>query len=97
MIQKANAKPLVEEEQASEVSHYLGRPWSYWLPQQIMVELHWATRMTGVTWMPRTRTAAEIALMSNMMYSGGGYMPIFQNWVKQCPCCMEVLYFRTLC
>ncbi|CAB9503128.1 expressed unknown protein [Seminavis robusta] len=72
-------------------------PPSYWLPQQIMVELHWATRMTGVSWMPRTRTAAEIALLSNVMYTGGGYMPIFLFWIKRCPSCMEVLYFRTLC
>ncbi|CAB9525116.1 expressed unknown protein [Seminavis robusta] len=70
---------------------------SYWLPQQIMVELHWATRMTGVSWMPRSRTTAEIALLSNMMFTGGGYMPTFRRWIRFCPSCIEVLYFRTLC
>jgi hypothetical protein len=70
---------------------------SWWLPQQIQVELHWATRMTGVSWMPRTKTTAEIALLCGMMFNGGGYLPIHQYWHPACPCCMEVLYFRALC
>lgn len=81
MIQQANADPLKAQ----------------WLPQQIQVELHWATRMRGVAWMARTRTSAELAIFSNMMFTGGGYLPIFQNWDKGCPSCIEILYFRTLC
>ena len=38
------------------------------LPDQIQVELHWATRMTGVEWMPRTLSAGELALFDSMMY-----------------------------
>jgi hypothetical protein len=82
MIQQANQQP---------------EQYSYWLPQQMQVEIHWATRMRGVAWMARTRTSAELALLSGMMFTGGGYMPIFQNWDKGCPSCIEVLYFRFTC
>ena len=87
-------------EPASETTQqqsHLHMPLSWWLPQQIMVELHWATRMREVSWMLRTKTSAEIALLSSMMYTGGGYLPIFQNWNKGCPSCIEVLYFRAMC
>ncbi|CAB9503676.1 expressed unknown protein [Seminavis robusta] len=99
MIQQANSNDEIAiiskpSDGANSTAHHTP---SYWLPQQIMVELHWATRMTGISWMPRTRTTAEIALLSGMMYTGGGYMPIFRNWIKYCPSCMEVLFFRMLC
>jgi len=65
------------------------------LPRQIQVELHWATRMTSLPWMPRTRTAAEIALLGSTMFNAGGYMPIHLDFNPHCTSCMEVLYFRT--
>ena len=67
------------------------------LPQQIQVELHWATRMTGIEWMPRVLSAGEIALFSSMMYQGGGYLPIHLDFNKYCPPCMEVLYYKAIC
>jgi hypothetical protein len=67
------------------------------LPQQIQVELHWATRMTGVEWMTRTRSAGELALFSALMYSGGGYLPIHQDFNPHCSTCMEVLYYKVVC
>ncbi len=45
------------------------------LPRQIQVELHWGTRMTGLSWMPRLRTSGEIALMAGMMFHGG-FLPV---------------------
>ena len=68
------------------------------LPQQIQVELHWGTRMTGVPWMPRLRSSGELALLTGMMFTGGGYMPILRQYVLPwCPACLEVLYFRVAC
>ena len=67
------------------------------LPQQIQVELHWATRMTGIEWMPRVLSSGELALFSSMMYQGGGYLPIHLDFDPGCSSCMEVLYYKTLC
>jgi hypothetical protein len=67
------------------------------LPQQIQVELHWATRMTGVEWMARTRSAGEIALLQDTMYLGGGYLPIHLDFNRFCSPCMEVLFFKAVC
>jgi Methyltransferase domain len=64
------------------------------LPTQIQVEMHWATRMTGVEWMLRTKSSAEIALFSSMMHRAG-YLPILLDFNKYCTTCMEVLYFRS--
>lgn len=67
------------------------------LPQQIMVELHWGTRMTGIPWMPRVRTSGEIALFMTMMFQGGGYIPILQDFSPGCNTCMEVVFFKVQC
>ena len=67
---------------------------SHLLPQQIQVELHWATRMNGLSWMPRTRSAAEVALLTSMMFTAGGYLPLKLDFNPFCTSCMEVLYFR---
>jgi hypothetical protein len=64
------------------------------LPMQIQVELHWNTRMTDLPWMLRTRNVGEILLLTNMMFSIGGYIPIEYDFNRYCPSCMEVLYFR---
>jgi hypothetical protein len=67
------------------------------LPQQIQVELHWATRMTSLPWMLRARTSAEVALFGGMMFHGGGYLPIHTDFNRYCSSCLEVLYFRAAC
>jgi hypothetical protein len=67
------------------------------LPQQITVELHWATRMTGQSWMPRYRTSAEIALLMGMMFTAGGYLPVHTDFTHFCPSCLEVVFFRAVC
>jgi hypothetical protein len=70
---------------------------SHLLPQQITVELHWATRMTGQSWMPRTRTSAEIALLIGMMFTAGGYLPVHTDFTPFCSSCLEVTFFRAVC
>lgn len=67
------------------------------LPLQIQVELHWATRMTGLSWMERTRSAGEISLLSGMMFNAGGYLPTKLDFNTHCTSCMEVLYVRAAC
>ena len=64
------------------------------LPMQIQVELHWNTRMTDLPWMLRNRNVGEILLLSNIMFSIGGYIPIEYDFNPYCASCMEVLYFR---
>jgi Methyltransferase domain len=69
------------------------------LPQQIQVELHWGTRMTGLPWMLRMRSTAEITLLMAMMFNVAGYMPVKLDYNPYCKSCMEVLFFRggTMC
>jgi hypothetical protein len=70
---------------------------SHLLPQQISVELHWATRMTGQSWMPRSRTSAEIAMLMGMMFTAGGYLPVYTEFEPHCTSCLEVTFFRAVC
>jgi Methyltransferase domain len=69
------------------------------LPQQIQVELHWGTRMTGLPWMLRMRSSAEITLLMAMLFNVAGYMPVKLDYNPYCKSCMEVLFFRggTMC
>lgn len=67
------------------------------LPQQISVELHYATRMYDLPWIPRYRTAAEIALFSGMMYNLGGYVMVHAKYMRGCDSCAEVLFVRVFC
>lgn len=67
------------------------------LPQQISVELHYASRMYDLPWMPRYRTAAEIALFSGMMYNLGGYVMVHAKYIVGCDSCAEVLFVRVFC
>lgn len=87
---------MIQDDRLRQASSTAGLSTSL-LPQQIQVELHWATRMTGVEWMPRTRGAGELALFSALMYAGGGYLPIHQDFNPHCTTCMEVLYYKALC
>jgi len=67
------------------------------LPQQISVELHYATRMFDLPWMGRQRTAAEIALFAGMMYNLGGYVMVHAKYIRGCDSCAEVLFVRVFC
>lgn len=70
---------------------------SIW-PEQIMMEVHWGTRMVDLPWMPRTRTAAEIALFFGELFNHGGYVVVdSKTFAKGCQPCMEVLLVRVVC
>ena len=69
---------------------------SIW-PEQIMLEVHWATRMVGVKWMPRTLTAGEISLFFGGLFNHGGYMVVHATKIDGCQPCLEVLLVRVLC
>ena len=69
---------------------------SIW-PEQIMMEVHWATRMVDLPWMPRTRTAAEIALFFGGLFNFGGYIVAHSRTFSGCKPCMEVLLVRAVC
>ena len=68
------------------------------LPNQISVELHYATRMYDVPWMSRSVTTAEIAMFVGMMYRKGGYMISHHKaFGPGCYACAEILFVRTFC
>mmetsp|Transcript_6399 Transcript_6399/g.11005 ORF Transcript_6399/g.11005 Transcript_6399/m.11005 type:complete len:288 (-) Transcript_6399:62-925(-) len=68
------------------------------LPQQIMMEVHWASRMVGLEWMLRTRQTAELAMFFDLMFNKGGYLPIrVEYFGSGCPTCMEILMLRVQC
>lgn len=69
---------------------------SIW-PEQIMLEVHWATRMVGLQWMPRTLTAGEISLFFGGLFNFGGYMVVDAKKINGCHPCLEVLLVRVLC
>ena len=69
---------------------------SIW-PEQIVMEVHWATRMVDVPWMPRTRSAAELALFFGVLFNRGGYILQHANFFPGCQTCLEVLLVRAVC
>ena len=69
---------------------------SIW-PEQIMMEVHWATRMVDLVWMPRTRTAAELALFFGVLFNRGGYIVQQVKYVPGCETCLEILLVRAVC
>ena len=69
---------------------------SIW-PEQIMMEVHWATRMVDLEWMPRTRTAAELALFFGVLFNRGGYILQKTKSFEGCQTCLEVLLVRAVC
>jgi len=68
-----------------------------YLPEQIIVELHYASRMYDLPWMLRSRQAGEISMLFTMMYQLGGYLPVYYNYDPGCPPCLEVLFVKVLC
>ena len=67
------------------------------LPQQIVMEVHFATRMVDLEWMLRTRQTAEMAMFFDLLYNKGGYMAANVKYVEGCPTCMEILLVRMHC
>ena len=68
------------------------------LPNQISVELHYASRMYDLPWMLRSITAAEISMFVGMMYRRGGYVLVHhKSFGKGCYPCAEVLFVRMIC
>lgn len=67
-------------------------------PEQIAMEVHWATRMVDVPSFLRTRTAAESALFFGQLFNVGGYLPVKAKYFEPYSSCMvEVLLVRVLC
>jgi len=67
-------------------------------PEQITMEVHWATRMVDVPSILRTRTASEISLFFGQMFNQGGYLPVKAKYFEPgCFTCLEVLMVRVLC
>jgi len=67
-------------------------------PEQIMVEIHWATRMVDNRSVLRTRQASEMALFFGQLFNQGGYLPVFVKYFEpHCATCLEVLFVRVLC
>ena len=67
-------------------------------PEQIMIEIHWATRMVGVSSVLRTRSAAEISFLFGNLFTFGGYLPVEVKYFEpECPTCLEVLFVRVVC
>ncbi len=69
---------------------------SMW-PEQIMMEVHWGTRMVDLPWMPRTRSAAELALFFGVLFNRGGYILQHTKYFQGCQTCLEVLLVRAVC
>jgi hypothetical protein len=66
------------------------------LPEQIIVELHWATKMTNLPWTLRTRQTGELAILFAMLFYSG-YLPVFTFFSPYCAPCLEVLFVRVMC
>ena len=67
------------------------------VPDQIVVELHTATRMYNLPWMLRFRQAAEVSLLLAVLYRKGGYLPVFFDFNPGCASCLEILFVRVVC
>ena len=67
------------------------------VPDQIVVELHTATRMYNLPWMLRFRQAAEVSLLLAVLYRKGGYLPVFFDFNPGCASCLEILFVRVIC
>ena len=78
------------------LSNMLQSPSSLW-PEQIMMEVHFASRMIDLTWLLRTRQTAEMAMFFDLLYNKGGYMPAHIKYINGCPTCMEILLVRVHC
>jgi hypothetical protein len=73
----------------------LTSPSTLW-PEQVIMELHYATRMVDLPWMLRMRQAGEFSLFFALMFQKGGYVPVYQFW-QLWPTLVEVLMVRMLC
>ena len=67
------------------------------MPDQIVIELHTATRMYNLPWMLRFRQAAEVSLLLAVLYRKGGYLPVFFDFNPGCASCLEILFVKVIC
>ena len=67
------------------------------MPDQIVIELHTATRMYNLPWMLRFRQGAEVSLLLAVLYRKGGYLPVFFDFNPGCASCLEILFVRVIC
>ena len=73
----------------------LKSPSEMW-PEQVIMELHYSTRMVDLPWMLRQLQAGELALFVELLFRKGGYLPAHQFW-PTAPSLVEVLMIRVLC
>ena len=67
-------------------------------PEQIAIEIHWATRMVSAPSVLRTISTAEIALLFGHLFIQGGYLPVKAKYFDpDCSSCLEVLFVRVRC
>lgn len=78
------------------LSSMLKSPSTLW-PEQIMMEVHFASRMIDLSWLLRTRQTAEMTMFFDLLYNKGGYMPAHIKHIDGCPTCMEILLVRVHC
>jgi hypothetical protein len=92
----------VEGYEYSVIPDILAAPPSLW-PEQIIMEVHWASRMADLPWVFRAIQASEISLFFSLLFSNGGYLPVYREFfpaVREgpgCPSCMEVILVKTIC
>lgn len=66
------------------------------LPEQISFELHYRTIISELPWMPRQKTAGEIALLGTRLYEQG-YRVLSREDNVLCPHCTEITIARFRC
>ena len=68
------------------------------LPEQIMIEVHTASKMVALSWLLRILSVGELYNWFSVMFLAGGYIPITADWFWREPrVCMEVLFVQVLC
>ena len=65
-------------------------------PEQVIMEMHYSTRMVDLPWMLRQRQTGELALFFSLLFQKGGYIPAYQFWQVHAPL-LEVLMVRVIC
>jgi hypothetical protein len=94
----------IEGFEYSVVLNILTQTYQDMWPEQIAMEIHWASRMVHLSWMFHALQASEVSLFFSTLFSVGGYLPVFREFFPRiqrramgCVSCMEVLMVRALC
>ena len=64
-------------------------------PQQMAVELHLRTQMTGLPWFGHVKQPSDVLKFMEMLYSNG-YMLLDRHDNPNCPHCSEILLGKVL-